>query len=214
MNLQTETLAKNWETCTSPEVLNKIQDKDVNIAIFNREIGQLKNEIKHLLELNIEVRTSGDIDSILDSISQIIDPKDFGLIIQDIHELLKLFKNASEANSFRLLLATVNNNMCRRFHTDINDLRMLCTYDGPGTLWLTEDNIERNALNSRGDNECIVLDGSNIQQAKTGAVVILKGAMYPAKGTNAVVHRSPTIEESGETRLLLRIDTNEFLNFI
>ena len=62
--------------------------------------------------------------------------------------------------------------------------------------------------------ECIVLDESNIQQAKTGAVVILKGAMYPAKGTNAVVHRSPTIEESGATRLLLRIDTNEFLNFI
>ncbi|MGK0427956.1 MAG: hypothetical protein ACJAUR_002072 [Ulvibacter sp.] len=42
---------------------------------------------------------------------------------------------------------------------------------------------------------------------------MLKGAIYLSEGTKAVVHRSPTIEESVETRLLLRIDTNEFLNF-
>jgi hypothetical protein len=95
----------------------------------------------------------------------------------------------------------------------MNDLRMLCTYSGPGTLWLSENNINRNALNSCGDNECIVLDESKIQQAKTGAVVILKGAIYPEEGTKAIVHRSPTIEDYGEKRLLLRIDTNAFLNF-
>jgi len=58
------------------------------------------------------------------------------------------------------------------------------------------------------------LNEKNIQQAKTGAVILLKGALYPKKGTNAIVHRSPTIEESGERRLLLRVDTNDHLGFL
>ncbi len=32
-------------------------------------------------------------------------------------------------------------------------------------------------------------------------------------GTKAIARRSPAIEESGERRLLLRIDTNELLNY-
>ena len=50
--------------------------------------------------------------------------------------------------------------------------------------------------------------------AQTGAVAVLKGAIYPQKNTNAVVHRSPAIEETSEKRLLLRIDTNDFLGSI
>ena len=95
----------------------------------------------------------------------------------------------------------------------MNDLRMLCTYSGPGTLWLKEDNIDREALHASTDNEPIALDERMIQQVRTGDLVILKGAIYPKEGTKAAVHRSPAIEESGERRLLLRIDTNEFLNF-
>jgi len=133
--------------------------------------------------------------------------------LNDIETLLSIFNRITQAQSFRLLLATINTNMCRRFHTDVNDLRMLCTYSGPGTLWLTEDNVNREALETCKDNECIVKDESKIQQAPTGSVVILKGAIYPQQGTKAIVHRSPTIEESGEKRLLLRIDTNEFLKF-
>ncbi|MFD1553414.1 hypothetical protein [Putridiphycobacter roseus] len=33
------------------------------------------------------------------------------------------------------------------------------------------------------------------------------------EGTKAAGHRSPIIEESGEHRLLLRIDTNNFIDF-
>ena len=50
-------------------------------------------------------------------------------------------------------------------------------------------------------------------QVPENGVVLLKGALYPKAGTRAIVHRSPTIEESGEKRLLLRIDTNDNLNF-
>jgi hypothetical protein len=52
---------------------------------------------------------------------------------------------------------------------------------------------------------------NEIQQVEAGSALILKGAIYPKEGTRAIVHRSPAIEESGERRLLLRIDTNSFL---
>lgn len=200
----------NWALGKSSLSLKKIHHKDVNIAIYERDTSGLKNEIDHLLKANIEFRSSGTINAIVNEMTSLIDPKQYSVMIQDIKECLYHFNEISNAKSFRLLLATVNTNMCRKFHTDINDLRMLCTYSGPGTLWLTDENINPKASASKS----IVIDEKKIQQVKTGAVVLLKGALYPQYNTKTVVHRSPTIEETGEKRLLLRIDTNESLNFL
>jgi len=205
------TIAKNWVEGNCPTVLHQIHSNEVNIATYNREIDVLSNEIDTALNQAIEIRVNGDIDKIVQTMENNL--KEFDLLKSDLISLLHLFKDITKANRYKVLLATVNTNMCRRFHTDINDLRMLCTYSGPGTLWLEDDNVNRKALDTCGDNECIVLDETKIHQAKTGSVVILKGAIYPTEGTKAIVHRSPTIEEIGERRLLLRIDTNEFLNF-
>lgn len=204
---------KNWEIGTTPSVLENIHQEDTNIAIYKRDKSILASEINHLLRQNIEFRASGDINSILDKITQTIKPNEFPLIIQDIKVLLHLFQKLSSAKSFRLLLITISSDMCRKFHTDINDLRMICTYSGAGTLWLTEDNINQKELYESGEDKDIVIEESEIQQAKTGSVVILKGLLYPKEGTRAVVHRSPAIEKMGAKRLLFRIDTNEFLNF-
>lgn len=203
----------HWDVGDTLTSLDAIHHKEVNIAIYKRDVSAFSSEIIGLLEQNVEFRSSGSIETILKEMINIPGQHQYNGIIQDIKKLLRHFQKLTDANSFRLLLSTVNSNMCRRFHTDINDLRLLCTYSGPGTLWLTEDNVNRKALDTCGDNECIVLDENKVQQAPTGAIVILKGAIYPKEGTAAVVHRSPTIEETGQKRLLLRIDTNEFLNF-
>ena len=205
-------ITKNWVTGNCPTMLNQIHNREVNIAIYNRDISSLSNEIDKIQEQNIEIRLSGNIREVTQSLRLNLSP--FTLLLNDIKYLLNLFGEISHAKSFRLLMATVNTNMCRRFHTDVNDLRLLCTYFGPGTLWLKEENVNRTALETCKDNECIVLNPDEIQQAPTGAVVILKGSIYPSEETKAIVHRSPTIDKSGEKRLLLRIDTNEFLNFL
>lgn len=205
--------SKNWKIDTTPKALNYIHNEDINITIYERDIRTLTDEIHHLLEQNIKLSLSGDVNSILENIKKAIPPSKYGLIIQDIEKLLLLFGEVTGSTEFRLLLATINTNMCRRFHTDVNDVRMLCTYSGPGTLWLTDDNINQEALRNNADNTHIVLKEKKIQKAKTGAVILLKGAMYPQEKVKAIVHRSPTIEESGEKRLLLRVDTNNTLNF-
>ena len=211
--MKTASITKNWAIGTSPDILENIHQQDVNIAIWNRNADNLKTQISYLLNQNIQVRINGNIETILESIKTSINPERCNQIIDDIKLLLELFKKVSGSKTFKLFLATVNTNMCRRFHTDINDIRLLCTYYGPGTLWLKEDNIKRDALSTYDDNDSIVINENKIQQAQTGSIVLLKGAIYPAKNTKAIVHRSPTIEESGEKRLLIRIDSDQFLNF-
>ncbi|MDG1433583.1 MAG: DUF1826 domain-containing protein [Saprospiraceae bacterium] len=193
--------------------LQDIHIKTKNIAIYHRQIQSLKTALDRVTEQSIEFRASGKKEEIIAALD-IYFTKNFPehrVLLDDTLNLLSLFKKVSNSSSFRFLLATINTNMCRKFHTDINNLRMLCTYAGPGTLWLPEEAVNNKAYRTGGDDKDVVLDQNLIQQVDTGDVVILKGALYPE--SKAIIHRSPTIEETGKKRLLLRIDTNESVNF-
>lgn len=204
---------QHWNVGTAPTVLESIHEDHISLAIYQRDVGPMADEIKYMLEQGIELRLSGEPDVILSDISKAIDQKKCGLLIKDIHDLLGQFSQLTQADGFKLLLLATNSNMCRKFHTDFNSLRMLCTYSGAGTLWLKEGDIDPEAIESGFDNEKNLLEEGQIQQAETGAVLILKGALYPSNSNNAIVHRSPTIEESGGRRLMLRIDANGAMNF-
>lgn len=197
-------------------ILMDILNKGKNIAIYERNIDSLETEITQLMKDSFEYRASGTPKEICGSLES--DFSSFfsspSQLLKDVKNCIDQFNKVTKSATFNLLLATINTNMCRRFHTDMNDLRMLCTYSGPGTLWLPEDNVNREALYASKDNHCIVRDNNNIQRASTGSIIILKGAIYPEPETKAIVHRSPTIEEIGERRLLLRIDTNDFLGLL
>ncbi len=200
---------------SSPDILSCIHLANKSIAIYARNISYFQNEIESLINNNVEFKTSGSIKDISEALNHYFNssPQKYNNLLKDILELLVTFQKVSKSDTLRVLLATVNTNMCKRFHTDINDLRMLCTYYGPGTLWLKDENTNRTVDDSCVNIDEIIKDESRVQQISTGHVAILKGAIYPKKETKAIVHRSPTIEESGDKRLLLRIDTNEFLNF-
>ena len=199
----------NWVIGSSMKALDRIHQKDINITIVERDINALIPEIDELIIRNIQLRSNGNIDSIMKEVTQALSSFNCRLILEDINDLLHRFTSLVPVEECRLQLATIATDMCRRFHTDINDLRLLCTYSGPGTLWLTDDNINKNALEHSSGNGDIVIDKNRIQQAQTGSVVLLKGAFYPGEETKAIVHRSPIIEKNNTKRLLLRIDTNQ-----
>ncbi|MEM9885442.1 MAG: DUF1826 domain-containing protein [Bacteroidota bacterium] len=209
----TQTIHQHTNAAISNDssVLHSIHLKSKNIAIYQRDMVSLKGDLHQIAEQSIECRVSGTIEEILIGLKNYFDNNlsERNALLNDVTELLNLFEQLTRASTFRLLLASVSTNMCRRFHTDINDLRMLCTYIGQGTLWLPSEAINQRAV-AKGSNEEIVLDEKLIQQANTGDVVILKGALY--EGANPILHRSPSIEANGERRLLLRIDTNDFIN--
>ena len=187
--------------------LPAIHESSKNIAVWQRDTSSLQALVEQLKNQSIECRATGTKAEILATLHEYVqnDLPQASALYEDISTLLDLFADLTEASSFRLLLTTVNSDMCRKFHTDVNDLRMLCTYTGPGTLWLPDEAI----LQARGRD--LKIDESKIQQVATGDVVVLKGALYPQ--ATPILHRSPAIEEAGATRIVLRIDTNEFLNF-
>ena len=191
--------------------LKNIELEDYNIIVCKRDIKPLQKAVKTLIELGIQIRIEGSIQQILKQLTEEFKTvnTDCKAILNDIEVLLSQFKLVSKVDYFKLILSTVNSNMCSKFHTDNNTLRLLCTYAGPGTLWLPKTAVK----SVKNPNEVNWEDefSNEIQQAQIGEVVLLKGMLYP--NGNAVMHKSPSIEEAGNKRLLLRIDTHDFLNF-
>jgi len=213
MNSTSKLIYSNAAIGQQEDVLFDIRETSKNIAIFQRDLVALQEELDQIMPKVVEFRATGPVEEITSALQQHFD-NHHGYcpnLLEDILQQLHRFQKVSGAGSFKILFTIVDTNMCRRFHTDLNSIRLLCTYVGQGTMWLPDEIVNQNAFIKRGNNEQIVLDKSQIQQVGTGDVIILKGALYP--DANPIVHRSPTIEEYGESRLLLRIDTNDFLNF-
>jgi hypothetical protein len=124
--------------------------------------------------------------------------------ILDIIRLCVLFSGLKKNSRMKIQIEVVKTNKCRLFHQDCYRQRLICTYVGPGTEWLSHENVNREAL-GKGKNENIVKDFTKINRAKAFEVLLLKGSKYDDNEIG-IVHRSPPIEHDGKTRVLLKID--------
>lgn len=112
-------------------------------------------------------------------------------LLDDITALAAHFTDIMSARYLRLRLNVVTGDSCRKFHKDAIRARLICTYRGAGTQY--------------GQS----LDGADPQHigsAPTGAPIVLRGSLWPETPDSGLLHRSPPIEGTGETRLLLVLD--------
>lgn len=110
---------------------------------------------------------------------------------EDITSLAETFSNLMQAEYLRLRLEAVKTNACRKFHIDAITARLVCTYRGTGTQYGVSAN---GAAPDR------------VFTVPTGAPILLRGTLWPADPASGLLHRSPPIEGTGETRLLLVLD--------
>lgn len=108
-------------------------------------------------------------------------------------------------------LASITTDKCRKFHTDYKTLRLVCTYRGPGTEWVEDRHVVREAMEREDPcileaNARIVPRGSTIRRAGAGDVLAMKGHLFSGSRGHGVVHRSPPIEATGEHRIVLTLD--------
>ena len=94
--------------------------------------------------------------------------------------------------------------MCPRFHVDRVPCRLITTYSGAGTEWLSNKDINRDLL-GKVDNQFINQECINIEKLDTGDVALLKGESWIGNEGNGIIHRSPSIIDK-KSRLLLTID--------
>ncbi len=132
-----------------------------------------------------------------------------GALVRDILNLTALFGRIAGTRHPRVRLERVEDSGCALFHADSLRLRLLCTYSGPGTEWLGNEDVNWNELGLRGRaieeaNAAIVRDTAVIRRISTGAVGIFSGR--GREDVRPLVHRSAPLARGDRFRLRLCID--------
>ncbi|WP_424934371.1 DUF1826 domain-containing protein [Amaricoccus macauensis] len=112
-------------------------------------------------------------------------------LVDDIAALADIFGRVMGAPYLRLRLDVVVTNACRKFHIDAVTARLVCTYRGTGTQY----GISTGEVEPR-----------RVFTTPTGAPILLRGTRWPDPTEHGLLHRSPPIEGTGETRLMLVLD--------
>jgi len=112
-------------------------------------------------------------------------------LIDDTAALADIFAELMRAKYLRLRFDVVTTNACRKFHIDAVTARLVCTYRGTGTQYgISTDGAEPR----------------HIFTVPTGAPILLRGTLWPQRPSSGLLHRSPPIEGTGETRAVLVLD--------
>jgi uncharacterized protein DUF1826 len=108
---------------------------------------------------------------------------------KDIEQLSHHVCEIAGTERVRLRLERVDDNGCSRLHIDHVVARMICTYRGPGSQ------VGFDATAPGG-----------LQIVPTGMPIMLKGKRWPGENPPMLKHRSPAIEGTGITRLVLVLE--------
>jgi hypothetical protein len=199
-------------TGNQPDVLLQILDPGVNLCLWQRPAQEaVAQELSSLLASDLpDVRCSTSLDSFDDDVIRLLeqqglDPLALSHWRTDLRRLADLYFKVSDDRDVTLRLVTTDEDDCRRYHVDRTNLRLLCTYRGLGTEWLSNEQVDRMAQASGAPNEKILRFGEP-SQFKPFWVGILKGDAYPGNAGAGLVHRSPPIKGSGLTRVLFCLD--------
>lgn len=112
-------------------------------------------------------------------------------LVDDTAALADIFAGLMRAPHLRLRFDVITTNACRKFHIDAITARLICTYRGTGTQYgFSTDGAEPR----------------RVFTVPTGAPILLRGTLWPERPKSGLLHRSPPIAGTGETRLVLVLD--------
>jgi len=116
------------------------------------------------------------------------------LLVDDVAAMATIFSDIMKTSHLQLRFDVVDTNACRKFHIDAVTARLVCTYRGRGTQY---------GISTDGT------DPERVFTAPTRSPMVLRGTKWPEYPKSGLLHRSPPIEGTGETRLLLVLDPVE-----
>jgi len=200
----------------SAGALADIYQGDVNISIWQRTLSpELLNAAQRMLtadyafKISISVTPQNPFDNLYDALGANSEAQ---LISEDITEIVTMFCCLFDLKQAGLRFTTLDRAMCPKFHVDRVPCRLVTTYSGIATEWLSHQIVDRTKLGvgSQGktDKESgLYLDAADIQQLTTGDVALLKGESWLGNEGAGLVHRSPNVINE-KKRLLLTLDFN------
>jgi len=186
----------------APEALSAIHRPDCAAAIWRRHpLPGFKSWIDALEPERLpNARVILRPEDVRDTVVQVCeasgtpDCRERERLVDDAAALADIFAGLMRAPYLRLRFDVVTTNACRKFHIDAVTARLVCTYRGTGTQY------------------GISTDGAEPQSVFTvpsGAPILLRGTLWPERPKSGLLHRSPPIEGTGETRLVFVLDPVE-----
>ncbi len=215
-NQQTSELTafRTHQISDRPDVLQEIVNPDANITIWERPVqAEINRELTGLGPRDLRdkrIPTSGatfgtDVRTFM--LASGLDLNDFPHFLEDLQRLADIFFSISKDLDVCFRLVTTDEDDCRRFHVDYRQLRMLCTYQGPGTEWLPEAQVNREELEGGGPNERIIRFGE-ASHLSPFSVGLMKDDAWPGNKGFGLVHRSPPVAGSGQMRVMFCLDAS------
>ena len=190
------------KSCQTVEGLSQIQASSNELVIWNRSLPlKFKNWIEGVSHSNLpNLRILIDpcelkiaLEPMLDACG-LTDNDLRKFLVNDISGLVYKFSQITKTKLVDVRLEHIDHDACSRFHTDIIDLRLLTTYLGMGTEWV-DPKYAQSAIQEQKKYS------GPLERLKFNDVAIFKGKK--ASKTDGIVHRSPPIEHTGNSRLLL-----------
>lgn len=174
-------------------VLDRITDAGVELAVWHRSRPPGLAWLDGLGwdgvgDLDIEAPVAALEAKVADGLAEAGHPEDErGVALRDhVAGLARRLAGIVGCTAVRVRLEVIETDACRRFHSDLVTARLLTTLVGPATQWI--ETAAPDALHQLGP----------------GDVAIFKGRRWAEQP--AILHRSPPIAGTGDTRLLLAID--------
>jgi hypothetical protein len=207
----TSALAAGIETCTKIDGLGAIKETGTELVIWRRTLPSDFKEwiqqlaasgLPHLRILLAPIDVRSALNPMLDECGL---PKDSmrELMISDITDLAHVFARITESKRVDLRLENINDDSCWRFHIDYVEARLLTTYRGATTQWV-QPAYAKQAINEQKEFS------GPLERLDIDNVAIFKGKS--AAKANGIVHRSPPIVGTGESRLLFCLNKQSELS--
>lgn len=176
---------------SDPNVLARIWEPEVHLSLWQRP---MPDDLVALSSLEWDAIDDIDevvaADGLADALPLLIEDAGYGrlnqALSQEIGMLAARFAAIMDCGRMRLRLEVIETDACRRFHADNVAARLLMPLVGPGTQWIH--------AGTQGP----------IAQLRPGEVGLFKGRLWAEEPR--ILHRSPPVAASGETRLLFALN--------
>lgn len=195
----------------SPRELVAVMDPGTDVVVWLRPVdADLSRDAARLLSRpgGDFVLRSGDGEDALGALASRL--PEAPALAQDMGEWLELFRELAGASSVGLRVAALDRPMCPRYHVDHVTVRMVITYAGPGTEFVSRAEVDASRLGHRAggapdETSGLFRVGTRVHRAAPADVVLLKGAAWPGNEARGAIHRSPGVP-AGCRRLVATFD--------
>jgi len=196
-----------------PTILTDIFKDDINLVVWQRRLTRsLLNLVTEFLAIKPNFQSSLTVtpQSAIASVGDALGSLEFSELNNNIAELVDMYCCLFDLKRVGIRLTALDRAMCPKFHVDKVPCRLITTFQGIATEWLSHQAVDRSKLGagSRGKSDSesgLYQHTSDIQRLHAGDVALLKGERWEGNENAGLVHRSPALGD-GAKRLMLTLD--------